>query len=378
MKIGITGQEGFVGTHLANTIGLDERFELVPFSRSFFETPQKLAGFVRDCEVIVHLAAMNRHEDPQVIYDTNVGLVKALISACDASNSSPHILFSSSTQETLDNLYGKSKKEGKNLLTRWAGSRRGKFTSLTIPNVFGPFGKPNYNSVVATFCHKVANGETPTIIQDNEIGLIYINELVSEIIGVIAGDKQTREIGCNAYENDIEPPHHVKVSEILRMLESFRTDYMGGGVFPDLTNAFGKALFNTFRCYVPENHYPVKFKKHTDPRGSFVEITRANTPGQFSFSTTVPGITRGNHFHTRKAERFAVIQGKARIQLRRIGTQEVINYDLDGTEPAYVDMPIWYTHNITNTGDGELITLFWINEPYDPADPDTFFEDVNP
>jgi UDP-2-acetamido-2,6-beta-L-arabino-hexul-4-ose reductase len=376
MKIGITGQQGFVGTHLWNTLGLQEGVERIPFERSFFDSPNQLQDFVSECDAIVHLAAMNRHPDPQVIYDTNVGLVERLITACRETGAKPHILFSSSTQESRDNLYGQSKKEGKEKLAQWAASSGGTVTSLTIPNVFGPFGKPEYNSVVATFCHKIARGETPTIIQDNEIGLIYINELVAEILGVVKGERKTKALGPNAWEYPIEPPHHRKVSEILELLLSYREGYLEKGVFPDLTDPFGKALFNTFRCYIPESHYPVKFTKHTDPRGSFVEITRALTPGQFSFSTTVPGITRGNHFHTRKAERFAVIQGKARIQLRKIGTEEVINYDLNGEDPAYVDMPIWYTHNITNTGDGELITLFWINEPYDAADPDTYFEDV--
>ena len=151
---------------------------------------------------------------------------------------------------------------------------------------------------------------------------------------------------------------------------------MEKGIFPSLEEPFKKALFNTFRCYVPIEHYPVKYTKHTDNRGSFVEIARTETSGQFSFSTTVPDITRGNHFHTRKAERFAVISGKALIQLRKIGTDEVIDYYLDGKEPAYVDMPIWYTHNIKNIGTEELITLFWINEPYNQEDADTYFENV--
>lgn len=375
-KIGITGQAGFVGNHLYTTLSLREDVELVPFERSYFESESALTEFVSKCDIIVHLAAMNRHEDANVIYNTNVGLVDKLVAACEVSGVLPHIIFSSSSQELKDNLYGKSKKEGKEKFMAWSNRSGGKFSSLTIPNVFGPFGKPNYNSVVATFCHKVTHDEEPTIINDGEVGLIYINDLVKVFIDVVFQEKLGVSLGENSYEVAIEPNHFVKVSEILGLLKKFKSDYMENGIFPNLEDYFEKSLFNTFRCYIPYDHYPVKYTKHSDPRGTFVEIAKTQTSGQFSFSTTVPGITRGNHFHTRKAERFAVIRGKARIQLRRIGTNEVINYDLDGEEPAYVDMPIWYTHNITNTGDEELITLFWINEPYNPEDADTYFENV--
>ncbi len=376
MKIGITGQEGFVGYHLYQTLKLDEAFELIPYDRSYFSDPVALDAFVSQCDVVVHLAAMNRHENPQVIYDTNIRLVEQLISACRDTGSTPHILFSSSTQEKQDNLYGKSKKEGKEMLQKWATESGGRLTSLTIPNVFGPFGLPNYNSFIATFCHKVARGEEPKIIQDNEVRLIYINELVAAFTKAIRQEDPLRVEAGRSIEFPVPALHARKVSDILSMLLRFKGDYIEKGIFPNLQEEFGKALFNTFRCYIPKEHYPVKYTKHTDPRGSFVEIARTQTPGQFSFSTTVPGITRGNHFHTRKAERFAVIKGKATIELRRIGTEEVITYQLDGEEPAYVDMPIWYTHNITNVGDEELITLFWINEPFDPDNPDTYFEDV--
>ena len=375
-NIGITGQAGFVGNHLYTTLSLDDSVTLVPFERAFFSDSEQLEKFVSQCEVIVHLAAMNRHEDPQVIYNTNLELVAKLVNACTRQKVTPHILFSSSSQENKDNLYGKSKKEGKQLLADWANKMGSRFTSLTIPNVFGPFGKPNYNSVVATFCHKVAHNEEPAILNDGEVGLIYINELVQIFIDVINNKAETTKIGLNSYELTIVPKHKKKVSEILNLLIRYKQDYMEQGIFPNLEDSFEKSLFNTFRCYVPENHYPVKYTKHTDNRGSFVEIARTQTSGQFSFSTTVPGITRGNHFHTRKAERFAVIKGKALIQLRKIGTDRVINYELDGEEPAYVDMPIWYTHNIKNIGDEELITLFWINEPYDQQDADTYFETV--
>ena len=375
-KVGITGQAGFVGNHLYTTLSLDESIELIPFDRSFFEDESKLQAFVRQCDAIVHLAAMNRHEDMNVIYETNINLVASLINACEKTAATPHILFSSSSQENRDNLYGKSKRDGKEKFAVWAAESGGRFTSLTIPNVFGPFGRPNYNSVVATFCHKVARGEEPTIIQDSEVGLIYINELVALFIAALKNEAATETLGTNSYELRIAPTSKNKVSHILALLKRYKTEYMGQGVFPSLEDPFEKALFNTFRCYVPEDHYPVKFTKHTDPRGSFVEIARTQTSGQFSFSTTVPGITRGNHFHTRKAERFAVIRGKALIQLRKIGTDAVIDYYLDGDEPAYVDMPIWYTHNIKNIGEEELVTLFWINEPYNPEDADTYFEDV--
>lgn len=375
-KVGITGQAGFVGNHLYTTLTLDETIELIPFNRSFFEDSKQLEHFVANCDVIVHLAAMNRHEDANVIYTTNLALVHKLIAACEAQKVSPHIVFSSSSQEVNDNLYGKSKKEGKEKFTTWADKNDAKFTSLTIPNVFGPFGKPNYNSVVATFCHKVAHGESPTIINDSEVGLIYINELVAVFINVIKNTAETSAITKTSSELNIQPNHYKKVSEILALLNQYKANYMENGVFPTLELDFERALFNTFRCYVPTSHYPVKFTKHTDPRGSFVEIARTQTSGQFSFSTTVPGITRGNHFHTRKAERFAVISGKALIQLRKIGTNEVIDYYLDGADPAYVDMPIWHTHNIKNIGEEELITLFWINEPYNPEDADTYFVNV--
>tara|TARA_R110002051_G_scaffold303610_1_gene372569 strand:+ start:21339 stop:22472 length:1134 start_codon:yes stop_codon:yes gene_type:complete len=374
--IGITGQNGFVGNHLYTTLSLNEHVKLVPFKRSYFENTNELENFVKQCDTVVHLSAMNRHDDPQVIYDTNIKLVEQLIAACTKQEHYPHILFSSSTQESKDNLYGKSKKEGKLKLIEWAKKGNGKFTSLTIPNVFGPFGKPNYNSVVATFCHKVANGEEPEIINDGEVGLIYINELVALIIESIFNDIGKVKLSDTSFELEIAPTSKTKVSKLLSLLLGYRKNYMGNGIFPNLEDDFEKALFNTFRCYIPVDHYPVKYTKHTDPRGSFVEIAKTQTSGQFSFSTTVPGITRGNHFHTRKAERFAVISGKALIQLRKIGTDEVIDYYLDGKEPAYVDMPIWYTHNIKNIGEEELITLFWINEPFDPENADTYFVNV--
>ena len=167
------------------------------------------------------------------------------------------------------------------------------------------------------------------------------------------------------------------MSELLAKLEGFRDNYMNNGMVPSLDDGFDRNLFNTFVCYIDHRElFPFKLKLNTDDRGSFVETMKLNSGGQVSLSTTKPGITRGNHFHTRKAERFAVIKGKATIRLRRIGTDEVIIFDLDGSEPSFVDMPVWYTHNITNIGDDDLCTLFWISEHFDSDDPDTYFEEV--
>ncbi|MDE3236500.1 MAG: NAD-dependent epimerase/dehydratase family protein [Bacteroidota bacterium] len=371
IKVGITGQSGFIGKHLYNTLKLfPEEFELINFQNNFFDDGELLRNFVSQCDTIVHLAALNRHEDPQVIYDSNISLVRRLIEALNSTNSKAHILFSSSSQEDIDNLYGRSKKEGRLLLSNWAKWSGGKFTGMIIPNVFGPFGKPYYNSFIATFCYQLTHEELPKIEKDSVVKLIYVADLVDYFIKAIR-----ENIG-----NDlliVPATNEYKVSEILGLLQTYTGLYFASGIIPKLENRFELNLFNTFRSYFDLfNYYPKKITKHTDARGSFVEIIRLGVGGQVSFSTTIPGIIRGNHFHTRKIERFAVIKGKALIQLRRIGTSEILNFYLEGDEPAYIDMPIWYTHNIKNIGEDELITNFWINEFYDPIDPDTYFESV--
>ena len=395
LKIGITGQAGFVGTHLYNTLNLKkEDFQTIAFEDAFFQNEKSLQDFVKQCDVIVHLAAMNRHNDAEVIYNTNIGLVKQLIAACEATDSKPHILFSSSTQEERDNLYGKSKKEGRELFEKWAERNQANFSGLVIPNVFGPFGHPYYNSVVATFCHQLTHNETPKIEVDGEIKLIYVGELVQLILEKIKGtqmrpieqintDKKVSENQLNLrYQCSKEVCHiphtsTIKVSDLLNKLITIKNNYFEKGEIPDLNTPFERNLFITFLCYIDhKSFFPFMLKKNTDNRGSFVETVKLNSGGQVSFSTTVSGITRGNHFHTRKAERFAVIKGKALIELRKIGTDEVLSFKLDGENPSFVDMPIWFTHNIKNIGEEELYTIFWINEHFDANDPDTFFEIV--
>jgi UDP-2-acetamido-2,6-beta-L-arabino-hexul-4-ose reductase len=378
IKVGITGQSGFIGTHLFNFLSLKkDDISLIPFKDDYFHNLPLLHSFVQQCDTVVHLAALNRHGDPQVIYDTNISLVKQLIAACDTTNSRPHILFSSSTQEEKDNPYGNSKREGRQLFESWAARNHAQFTGLIIPNVFGPFGHPWYNSVVATFCHQLTHGEVPHIDVDATMKLIYVGELVKVIHDKIKGGEESTGRGGERKTFMVPFTSENKVSEILAILLEFKTGYFEKGIFPDLSNTFARNLFNTFLCYVDhQKFFPFLLKQNTDERGSYCETVKMKSGGQVSFSTTRPGITRGNHFHTRKAERFAVIKGKARIELRRVGTDKILTFDLDGDKISFVDMPVWFTHNITNVGKEDLYTVFWTNEMFDPEDTDTYSDSV--
>jgi len=371
LKIGITGQKGFIGTHLYNTLGLyPHLYERVEFEREMFESESALDHFVSQCDVIVHLAAMNRHMNEHVIYDTNIKLVKKFIAALDRTRSSAHVLFSSSSQEDREGLYGKSKSEGRELLAEWAKRSSGCFTGLIIPNVFGPFGLPEYNSFIATFCYRLTHGQMPDVRLDTRIKLIYVAELVQFILDRI--DERKTNISCSVVCTE-----EIEVSSVLTLLKGYQKQYFVNGQIPEIKTSFEKNLFNTFRSYIDHGqHFPQKLVRHADQRGAFVEIIRLGVGGQVSFSTTAPGVTRGNHYHTRKIERFAVISGRALIQLRRVGTSKVLEFEVSGSEPAYVDMPIWYTHSIRNIGNDILYTNFWIDEFYNPLDADTFIEDV--
>ena len=370
IKVGVTGSNGFIGWHLCRNLELNAKeFQLVKFKRDWFDENANLDSFVCNCDIIVHLAGLNRHSEESAIYDTNVSLAVKLVDSFNRTGFNGQVIFSSSIQEERNNTFGNSKKEARELFSNWAGNSHANFQGIIIPNVYGAFGMPFYNSVISTFCHQLVNGKTPQIETDATLNLIYINELINKIIDLFDSETNKKII--------IEHTATYKVSEILKLLIRYKEKYFEIGQIPSFYNQFEINLFNTFRSYFNlSTHYPIKYKNNTDDRGNFVEIIRLGSGGQVSFSTTKRGITRGNHFHTRKIERFSVIKGKALIQLRKIGSNELFNYYLSGDEPAYVDMPIWFTHNIKNIGEEELYTMFWINEFYDENDPDTYFENV--
>ena len=375
IKIGVTGKNGFVGNHLINHLGLFNEFLIINFNRNFYSDTVLLQSFVKKCDVIVHLSGINRHENIDFLYETNIRLALQITEACIAVNSKPHIIFSSSVQESQDNKYGASKLKSREVFEKWANLHNARLSSLLIPNVYGPFGKPNYNSVVATFCDKIINKLETVIIKDNVIDLIYVHDLVEFICDVIKFPEKFR-LGNQSSIINVPITRSLTVSAIQNLLLDFYNEYVVKLSFPNLDDNFNKSLFNTFRSYLKPSFFPALHKLNIDDRGMFVEFAKSNSTGQSSFSTTKPGITRGNHFHRTKVERFTVIKGEAEINLRRIGTDKVIKYNLNGRLPSYVDMPIWYTHNIKNIGDSDLITLFWINEPFDPDNPDTYWQEV--
>lgn len=372
IKIGITGQSGFIGKHLSNFLALkNEEVVIIPFKKIFFTVPTQLENFVRQCDIIVHLAALDRHSYPQMVYETNMLLVKQLISAMDEISSKPHVIFASSIHEVCDDMFGRSKRDGSEMLLRWAEKKNALFTGLVIPNVFGPFCCPYYNSVIATFCYQVTHDKKPMIEIDAVLKLIYIDELVKIFYKAI-----NRQLLNSHYT--VSHTYEKNVTEILEQINRFKLEYFYKGIIPVLHNNFEINLFNTFRSYIDfPHHYPVKLVVNNDYQGtSTVEAIKTHLGGEACLCIIKPNMTQGNHFHSHKFKRIIVIKGKAKIQLRQLGTLEVLNFDLNGSEPSFVDIPIWYTHSITNTGKEDLYLIFWINEFNDSNDQDTFYEEV--
>ncbi len=365
-KIGITGSGGFIGWHLRCAIK-SYCTDIVPvlIPRTAFDNPVEMEKYVSECDVIVHLAGLNR-ADEQVIYQTNISLVQAIISACVKGNVSPQIVFSSSTHVDNNTEYGRSKKDSVMLLRNWANTHKAVFSNIIIPNVFGEYGKPFYNSVIATFCQQIVDGTPCDIKSDGEFKIIYVQDVVKNILEAIdtRSNQELRLVGVPVSPRSI----HSKLLD-------FKADY-DRNIIPESQSDIDVQLFNTFRSFLFPEYFPRKLELKTDNRGSLFEIIKGNTKGQIFYSTTKPGITRGNHYHLRKIERFCVVQGKAEISLRRLFTDKIQTYTVDGSQPVYIDMPTCTTHNITNIGQDPLHTLFWSNEVFNQQDPDTYSDTI--
>ena len=363
--VGVTGYTGLLGWHLRCALKAYGVERVRTADRDTFDHLENLSRFVDGCDTIVHLAGLNRGK-PDDVEQSNVMLAERLVNALRIQRSTAHVIFSNSTQCDIDTPYGRSKREASDTLRRWSLECEASFTDLILPNVFGEGGRPFWNSAISTFCHQLANGQESRIIEDQEIELLHAQD-VSAVIRRCMGDGHNGELRL--------PGRRISVSNVLQRLRNLSQEYVHG-VIPELPSEFDRQLLNTFRSYYFTVQPRFNLALHGDERGVFAEIAKSKGEGQTSYSSTHPGITRGDHFHFRKLERFVVLSGKATIRLRRLFSNEIIALDVDGEQPVAVDMPTLFAHNITNSGPDELLTMFWADEIFDPSTADTFPEAV--
>jgi UDP-2-acetamido-2,6-beta-L-arabino-hexul-4-ose reductase len=331
--------------------------------------PDDLKAFVAQCRTIVHLAGMNRGNE-QEIYDTNVALVERLVAAMTDVGKAPHVVLASSTQRDRSTAYGRSKKVCETRLREWAKESGAPLSVVVIPHVYGPGCRPYYNSVVATFCHQLAHDQQPVVIDDQQLALVWINDLVDAIGELI----RTRRPGTQ--EARVTESARLSVSELLAKLEAMRDGYFEANTVPNLGDPFDANLYTTFLSHVELDDHRHCPRLHTDARGQLFEIMRLAGGGQIFFSTTKPGVIRGDHFHSRKVEWFCVVRGEAAIRIRRVGDSNVREFRVSGEKPEFISIPALHTHQIENVGSDDLLTMFWCNEIFEPGDPDTFQEKV--
>ncbi|MDI1343809.1 MAG: NAD-dependent epimerase/dehydratase family protein [Pseudolabrys sp.] len=371
-RVAVTGARGFLGRHLLDRLHRESDWQAVVIGREDFSNTDRLQTLLQGCDFVVHCAGVNRGE-PAVVESANTELATRLVAALDLLPDKPQrLVYTSSVQERQDNPYGRGKRRAGEILAAWGSSHGVAVTSLVIPNVFGDGGRPNYNSVVATFCHQFTQGEEPKIIEDRKVPLVYVNRVVEQIIGCL------QSTAPSVPTVEVPPDAEIHVSEVLALLRRFRSVLLEQGAVPAFASRFELELYHTFRAYLGPTTFEWRAQPRSDNRGTLFEVIKQVGAGQVFFSTTKPGVTRGNHYHTRKIEKFCVVQGEAVIRMRRIGTTEVLEYPVTGSAPAAIEMPVYFSHHIENTGPGELVTLFWTNEVFDAADPDTFMEDVKP
>lgn len=364
-RIGITGADGFLGWHLRAYLHGQRDVQVVPAGRAILDEPQRLRDFVGSVDAIAHLAGVNRGNE-QALRDTNIALAGRLIEACELSGAAPHIVFANSTHCTRASAYGEAKRVAAEKLAAWAAKSKAIFTNLVMPHIFGEGCRPHYNSAVATFCHQLAHGETPRIIEDGELELIHAQRVAEEMAAAI-----TRKEGGELRLHGTL----IRVSAVLAVLQRMATQY-AAEIIPEIESPLALDLFNSYRSYLFPQHYPVNLQTRRDARGGLFEAVKSLHGGQCFLSTTKPAITRGNHYHRRKLERFLVVQGEALIRVRRLISGDVAEFRVSGERPQYVDMPTLHTHNITNTGATDLMTLFWTQDIFDAAHPDTYAETV--
>lgn len=371
MKVLVTGANGFIGKNLITELTRREGIMVFPFD---IDTPiERLDEYCRECDFVYNLAGINRPEKVEEFMEGNFGFASTLVETLKRYGNNCPVMNSSSIQAALDNPYGNSKKAGEDMLFAYGKETGAPIYVYRFPNVFGKWCRPNYNSAVATFCHNIAHDLT---IQVNNratvMHLVYIDDVVEELLQALKGQPHKKEDGY-CY---VPVEYEATLGEIVDLLYSFK-ESRNNLTIPDMTDgSISKKLYSTYLSYLPEEEFSYPLKMNVDARGSFTEILRSVDRGQVSINISKPGITKGNHWHHTKNEKFIVVSGRGLIQFRKIGSDEILEYHVSGDKLEVVDIPTGYTHNIINEGDTDMVTLMWCNECFDPDRPDTIYEPV--
>jgi len=377
LKVLITGANGFIGKNLSAALATREGFTILRYDIN--DSWENLRQYVRIADFVVHLAGVNRPQDPSEFFTGNKGFTEQLLSLLEEEKRVIPFWMSSSIQAELDNPYGLSKRQAEEAVFNWARRTGAQAFVYRLPNVYGKWCRPNYNSVVATFCHNIARG-LPIRIDDpdRELTLVYIDDVVEEIINAIEGKPLARLEGPSAGEGrffTVKRTSRITVGRLAELIRSF-ADSRRNLIVPNFEGYLERTLYATFLSYLDESDFGYPLLMKEDQRGWLAEFIKSRQFGQIFISRTKPGVTRGNHWHHTKVEKFLVVQGEAIIRFRQIHGDKVIEYPVSGRELKVLDIPPGYTHSITNVGDEDVITLFWADEIFDPDRPDTFFMEV--
>jgi UDP-2-acetamido-2,6-beta-L-arabino-hexul-4-ose reductase len=369
MNILVTGANGFVGKNLISELH-NRGYENI-FAVTRKTTTELLEEYVQKCEFVFHLAGVNRPTDEGEFREGNLGFTSKLLELLKKYENESPILFTSSIQAEKDNPYGISKRECEDLLFSYSKETGANVFIYRLPNLFGKWCRPNYNSVVATFCHNISRG-LPIAIHDPDarLKLCYIDDVVEEFIRAFRGVPTVDRDFCT-----VPVTYEVGLGELSEKLYSFQAN-RDSLIMPSLEKGFDRVLYSTFLSYLEEGNFSYQLKKNTDERGWLTEFMKSKELGQIFISKTRPGVIRGNHWHHTKVEKFLVIQGEAVIKFRKIDSNKVIEYKVNGENPEVVDIPAGYTHSIENIGRDDVITLFWACEIFNPEKPDTYYVEV--
>lgn len=371
MKVLVTGAQGFIGKNLTAELDRREGVVILPFD---LDTPaEKLEEYCMDCDFVFNLAGVNRPENVEEFAEGNTEFAATLVETLKKYENSCPVMNSSSIQALLENPYGKSKKAGEDRMFSYGQETGASVYIYRFPNVFGKWCRPNYNSVVATFCYNIAHGQPIQVNDRNTVmHLVYIDDVVEELLRALDGQPHMNAEGyCYVPE-----AYEVTLGEIVDLLYSFKKSRQTLQI-PDMKEGcFVKKLYSTYLSYLPEDEFAYPLVVHEDERGSFTEILKSVDRGQVSVNISKPGIVKGNHWHHTKNEKFIVVSGKGKICFRKHGEKEIIEYPVSGEKIEVVDIPTGYTHSIINEGDTDLVTLMWCSECFDPEHPDTIYEPV--